>query len=74
MIDNNGGIAFGGHAVNKQIIIAAGNMIDRGKALVKKTVLFIRQVSANAHIGRARQGKRKILQCSMKSFKTDKLV
>src|SRR6185436_20974411 len=60
---------------NKEIIIPAGNMIERGKALIpEEQVFFIGKISSHTHIRHARQSIGKELKRGMKGFKADQFV
>src|SRR5436305_3819535 len=74
-VQNYSGIFFCSNAVNEQVIVSAGNMIDRRESLVlKKKIFSVCKIPAHTHVRFSGQCISKILKCGMKSFETNDLI
>jgi len=74
-IYDDGGIILCGHFIDEEVVVAAGHVVDSGEAFIaEEDVFFVREVSADAHIGPACQGVGKILEGGMKGIEANDLV
>ncbi len=74
-VDDDGGILIGGHFIDKEVVVAAGDMVDGGEAFIaEEDRFFIGEVTADAHVGNTGERIGKVLQRGMKGIEPDDFV